>query len=78
MLRELLPPDTGLAYPAMAQLRPHLESEAGFVRQVDEDQRPGGYRLVAVLPGPGLPALSVAGFRLGTSLSWGRHVYVDD
>ena len=34
--------------------------------------------MVAVVPDEGGQALSVAGFRLGASLSWGRHLYVDD
>jgi len=45
---------------------------------VDDLQRPEGYRLVGVLPPVGGDAVAVAGFRLGTSLSRGRHLYLDD
>jgi GNAT superfamily N-acetyltransferase len=75
---EILPPDTALAYPAMRALRTGLTSCEVFVRQVDEQQRPEGYRLVGVRPGEGADVVAVAGFRLATSLSWGRHLYVDD
>ena len=78
VLTEIVPPDTHLAFEAMRELRPHLESREAFVDVVDREQRPLGYRMVAVLPDTGGPAQSVAGFRLGTSLSWGRHLYVDD
>jgi GNAT superfamily N-acetyltransferase len=75
---EILPPDTALAFSAMHELRPGLASCEEFVKQVDEIQRPEGYRLIAVLPEESADAVAVAGFRLGTSLSWGRHLYVDD
>lgn len=45
MIRELLPPETGLAFAAMQALRSDLSDEAAFVQQVDEVQRPEGYRL---------------------------------
>jgi GNAT superfamily N-acetyltransferase len=78
MLLEIVPPDTALAYTAMRALRTGLTSREAFVSQVDEGQRPEGYRLVGVLPGEGADAVAVGGFRLATSLSWGRHVYIDD
>jgi GNAT superfamily N-acetyltransferase len=78
MPQEILPPQTRLAFNAMRELRPHFTDVDEFVRQVDELQRPEGYRLVAILPEEGTAAVAVAGFRLGTSLSWGRHLYVDD
>jgi GNAT superfamily N-acetyltransferase len=78
MLLEILPPDTALAYTAMRALRTGLTNGEAFVSQVDEGQRPEGYRLVGVLPGKGAVAVAVAGFRLATSLSWGRHLYIDD
>lgn len=78
MVTELVPPDTGLAYEALRELRPHLVSCEGFVDQVDQRQRPLGYRLVAALPDGGGEALAVAGFRENVNLAWGRHLYVDD
>jgi GNAT superfamily N-acetyltransferase len=77
-VREILPPDTALAYEAMRALRPHVSTEAEFVRRVDELQRPEGYRLVCAFE-PGEPrAAAVAGFRLGHNLPWGTYMYVDD
>lgn len=73
-----MPPDTGAAYAAMRELRPHLASLEAFVEQVDTVQRAEGYRLVGAFPGSGADAVAVAGFRVATCLSWGRHVYVDD
>jgi GNAT superfamily N-acetyltransferase len=78
MPQEIAPPDTALAFTAMRELRTTLTDRDEFAKQVDELQRPEGYRLVGVLPGQGEDAVAVAGFRLATSLSWGRHLYVDD
>ena len=78
MILELLPPNTGLAFDAMRALRPVLLDRDAFVRQVDQRQRPAGYRLLASVPDQGDSAVAVAGFRLGENLAWGRHVYIDD
>lgn len=40
MIRELLPPETGLAFEAMRALRTDLGDEPTLVRRVDETQRP--------------------------------------
>jgi GNAT superfamily N-acetyltransferase len=78
VVREILPPDTALAFQAMRALRTELAGEKEFVRRVDRVQRAEGYRLVGVFQ-EGLPqAIAVAGFRLGHSISWGRYLYVDD
>jgi len=61
-------------YPTMQQLRPHL-SESSFVNQVQQ-QFAEGYQLLALAQADHV--LAVAGFRLQTSLSAGKHVYVDD
>jgi GNAT superfamily N-acetyltransferase len=60
----------------MRALRPHYEDEAEFVRRVDEDQRPQGYRLVGAFEGD--RCVAVAGFRLVRMLAWGDSIYVDD
>jgi GNAT superfamily N-acetyltransferase len=78
VIRELLPPETGRAYEAMLELRPRLGSRDAFVEQVDERQRPAGYRLVAVVDGVDGPVAAVGGFRVVDNLAWGRHLYVDD
>lgn len=77
-IRELLPPQTGLAFEAMRELRTDLSNEQSFVRRVDEVQRAEGYRLVAAFePGSSEPS-AVAGFRICHSLAWGHYLYVDD
>jgi GNAT superfamily N-acetyltransferase len=77
-VRELLLPDTRLAHPAMSALRPAYRDEERFVQQIDGVQRPEGYRLVGAFVDDAAPAVAAAGFRLGHSLAWGRHLYVDD
>lgn len=62
----------------MRELRTSLADVEHFVGQVDTIQRPDGYRLVGVIPDDGVEAVAVAGFRLGTGLSWGRPLYIDD
>lgn len=77
-IRELLPPETALAFAAMRELRTDLDDEQSFVRRVDEVQRPEGYRLVAAFEaGTSTPA-AVAGFRTAHGLAWGHYLYVDD
>lgn len=78
MIVELVPPNTGQAFGAMRELRLALGSREQFVQHVDHVQRPTGYRLVAAVPDEGVPAVAVAGFRLGENLAWGRHLYIDD
>jgi GNAT superfamily N-acetyltransferase len=76
-LREIVPPDTALAFPAMRALRTHYEDESAFVERVDGVQRAEGYRLVGAFEDEPY-ALAVAGFRVGHMLAWGRYLYVDD
>jgi GNAT superfamily N-acetyltransferase len=61
-------------YPVMAELRPHLDAEQ-FLAQVQR-QRDDGYKLAYLEVADGI--VSVAGFRLGASLAWGKYLYVDD
>jgi len=77
-IRELLPPETGLAFAAMRELRTNLGDEQSFVRQVDGVQRAEGYRLIAAFEAGAPEPSAVAGFRLSNSLAWGQYLYVDD
>jgi len=70
MIREILPPDTHLAFHAMQALRTELRDEESFVHVVDEVQRQEGYRLIAAFEETESQAVAVAGFRTGHSLSW--------
>jgi GNAT superfamily N-acetyltransferase len=80
MVRELLAPETGLAFDAMRVLRTHHDDRDAWVTRVDELQRAEGYRLAGAFDpdGPESQAVAVAGFRLGHNLAWGRFLYVDD
>jgi GNAT superfamily N-acetyltransferase len=73
-VRELEQDSSALAWPVMAQLRPHLD-QAAFLAALAE-QRREGYRLVAAFVDG--TARAAAGFRVQRMLSRGRHVYVDD
>jgi len=77
-IRELPPAETRLGHDAMRELRPAFQDEGTFVAYVEDVLRPGGYRLLgAFVPGRE-QAVAVAGFRVGNSLAWGHHVYIDD
>jgi GNAT superfamily N-acetyltransferase len=78
VLRELLPPETGLAFEAMRALRTELVDEEAFVHRVDEVQRAEGYRLVGAFEDGEAGARAVAGFRVGNNIAWGHYLYVDD
>jgi GNAT superfamily N-acetyltransferase len=78
VIRELLPPESGLAFEAMRSLRTDLSDGGSFAKLVDEVQRPEGYRLVAAFEDGETDAVAVAGFRTGHSLAWGNYLYVDD
>ena len=78
MIREILPPETGSAFEAMRALRTGLADRESFVSQVDEVQRPEGYRLLGAFEEGESTAGAVAGFRVAHGLAWGRYLYVDD
>jgi len=77
-IRELGPTETHLAYQAMLELRPNIETETEFVARVNDVQRAAGYRLVASFDDGDDVAAGVAGFRFGDMLAWGHYLYVDD
>ena len=61
-------------YPVMRELRPQI-SEDRFVARI-RSQEESGYRLAYILEPEGV--VTVAGFRIGENLAWGRYLYVDD
>lgn len=78
-VRELRPGETGLAHAAMIELRTAFADDyEGFVSQVDNRQRPAGYRLLAAFEADRPEAVAVAGFRRLISLAWGDVLYIDD
>jgi GNAT superfamily N-acetyltransferase len=62
-------------WPAFRELRPHLRSEEEFIArwrvQVGE-----GYQVAYIADGDRVPA--AAGYRLMTTMAWGRILYLDD
>lgn len=77
-VRELAAGETAGAWPAMRELRPHVESAEAFAELVDGVQRAQGYRLAASFEPGDAAAAAVAGFRIADSLAWGHYLYVDD
>lgn len=77
-IKEILPPDTALAYNAIKELRVSLVSSQSFSNQVDNIQRGAGYRLFAVFVPEQKEAVAVCGFRLTHNLVWGRYIHIDD
>lgn len=67
-----------MAYAAMLELRPRIGSAEDFVRTVNDDQRPEGYRLVASFVEGDAQAAAAAGFRQAHFLAWGHCIYIDD
>jgi GNAT superfamily N-acetyltransferase len=77
-IRELDAAETGAAYSAMLELRPHLGDRRAFVELVNTVQRPEGYRIIAAFHEAAAEAAAVAGFRIVHTLAWGRALYCDD
>ncbi|MDP9234456.1 MAG: GNAT family N-acetyltransferase [Actinomycetota bacterium] len=77
-VHELPPEETETAHLVMAELRPKFSSATRFVRQVNEIQRPEGYRLVGSFDDGVDHAVAAAGFRTGHNLVSGFYLYVDD
>jgi GNAT superfamily N-acetyltransferase len=78
VIREIAAGETRLAFAAMQELRTMWTDEAEFVRYVEEQQRPEGFRLVGAFDESREEAVAVAGFRTGHALGWGHYLYVDD
>jgi GNAT superfamily N-acetyltransferase len=64
--------DVRACWAAFARLRPHLSSADELVERW-HSQSGEGYRIASVAGGAG-----AIGYRLLTTLAWGRMVYVDD
>ncbi len=76
IVEEISPADERLpaVFEVMRELRTHLSLD-DFLRLYELAQ-PEGYRVVAVFDGD--EPRAVAGYRIGTNLISGRHLYVDD
>jgi len=63
-VREILPPDTALAFEAMHALRGHVQDETELVERIDGLQRAQGYRLAGGFEAHTEQAAAVVGFRV--------------
>lgn len=71
------PDETVRAVDALRVLWPNYAPDE-MRRVVDDVLRPGGYRLVGILPEPGEPAVCVLGYRFQHSLWLGKSLYIVD
>ncbi len=76
-VREIEAGESRLAAAALLELRPQHRTAEAIVERIDA-QRADGYRVAGSFDTEDDQAAAVAGFRISTSLAWGRHVYVDD
>lgn len=77
-LREIPPEETTAAFAALSILRPTLNDVARFAAQVNNEQRAAGYRLLGIFEEGKNNAVAVCGFRITTTLAFGRHIVIDD
>jgi len=73
-VRQIFAHEIELAFPVVAELRPHLDLEE-FLRSVQR-QSESGYELWGAFEGREI--LGVIGFRPAHNLSRGAHLFVDD
>ncbi|MCS4534319.1 GNAT family N-acetyltransferase [Neisseria montereyensis] len=78
VLREIGEQETEVAFAALSILRTSVKDVARFVEQVNQQQRPQGYRLLGIFEEGKANAVAVCGFREQTNLSGGRHIHIDD
>ncbi len=63
------------SYTVMKQLRPHLQKES-YVNEIKQLQLQYGYNLITMIQDGAVKA--AAGYRISSSLAWGKYLYVDD
>src|SRR5215472_8109888 len=78
IVREITPEETGLAYVTFLELRSHLTSRESMVEQINQWQRPEGYRLLGSFEDGIEEPVALAGFRFLHTLAWRHVLYVDD
>ena len=55
-----------------------MNDVARFTAQVNNEQRAAGYRLLGIFEEGKNNAVAVCGFRITTTLAFGRHIVIDD
>ncbi|MDO4997469.1 MAG: GNAT family N-acetyltransferase [Neisseria sp.] len=78
VLREIAPVETSVAFAALSILRPALTDVNRFIEQVNSEQRATGYRLLGIFEEGKNNAVAVCGFRVRTTLSYGKHIVIED
>ncbi len=77
-MREITEQETAVAFAALSVLRPMLTDMNRFVEQVNQLQRPQGYRLLGIFEEGKHSAVAVCGFRQAANLANGVHIHIDD
>lgn len=78
IVREIAAHESIVAFAALSILRPALTDVNRFSEQVNQVQRAAGYRLIGVFEEGKNNAVSVCGFSIRTTLSYGRHIIIED
>ncbi len=78
VMREIGAQETSLAFAVLSILRPMLSEVNRFVEQVNQRQRPQGYRLIGLFEEGKSNAVAVCGFRNAANLASGDYIHVDD
>ncbi|MDO5059414.1 MAG: GNAT family N-acetyltransferase [Neisseria sp.] len=78
IVREIGAHESNVAFAALSILRPSLTDVNRFNEQVNQVQRPAGYRLLGVFEEGKNNAVAVCGFSIRTTLSYGRHIVIED
>lgn len=77
-MREIGEQETAVAFAALSVLRPMLTDVNRFVEQVNQLQRPQGYRLIGIFEEGKHNAVAVCGFHQAVNLVNGVHTHIDD
>ncbi len=77
MISVTTPEDIARCFETIQELRPHLTDKTAFVSQVIQQQK-DGYQLVAITDQSNHQVVGCIGFRIMTTLCWGKIIYVDD
>ena len=77
-MREIGEQETAEAFAALSILRPMLTDVNRFVEQVNQLQRPQGYRLIGIFEEGKHNAVAVCGFHQAVNLVNGVHTHIDD
>ncbi len=77
-LREIGAAETVSAFAALSVLRTGLTDAARFADQIARLRQSMGYRLLGIFEEGKKNAVAVCGFRIAESLSYGRHIVIED